>query len=128
MHTQRSQPLLKARERIVLAISRILSAIPFRRAPERLFPRLLPRYLLAPALFFRPFSRENSLYLAESRRPFKLDHYLANSQHTTIAVFAARSLIIRPEDTAPRGIKILMCSLTRAIVLCISRYRSLILS
>lgn len=29
-----------------------------------------------------------------------------NSQHTTIAVFARRSLITRPSDIAPRRIKI----------------------
>lgn len=50
----------------------------------------------------------------ESRQPLKLDHYLMNSQHTTIAVFAGRPLIIRTSDIAPRGIKILTSSLTRA--------------
>lgn len=34
-------------------------------------------------------------FFSESSQPFILDHYLMNSQHTTIAVFAKRSLIIR---------------------------------
>lgn len=37
-------------------------------------------------------------FSSESRQPFILDHYLMNSQHTTIAVFAGRSLIIRSKD------------------------------
>jgi len=57
----------------------------------------------SPVLF--PFcERKSSL---ESRQPFKLDHYLMNSQHTTIAVFAKELLIIRPKDIMPHRIKIL---------------------
>lgn len=90
MHTQRSQLLLKAREWIVLAISPYLECDSFRGTRTHL-----------PFCF--PFARDS----LESRQPFKLDHYLMNSQHTTIAAFARQSLIIRPKDITPHRIKIL---------------------
>lgn len=54
-----------------------------------------------------PFARDSPGFSPESRQPFKLDHYLMNSQHTTIAVFARRSLIICLKDITSRKIKIL---------------------